>query len=53
MIVNEEVSFGDAVKILNDLPKSGEKIELSAEEIKSMAVFVFESLFKSEKMQGG
>lgn len=50
VLVNEEVSFDDVEKILDDLPKSGEKIELSGEEIKSMAVFVLESLLKRAKM---
>lgn len=50
MLVNEEVSYDDVEKILNALLKPGEKIELSAEEIKSMAAFVSESLLKSEKM---
>lgn len=50
MLVNEEFSYDDVEKILNDLPKSGEKIELSAEEIKSMVAYVSELLLKSAKM---
>lgn len=45
-IVNEEVSCDYVEKILNGLPKSGEKIELSAEEFKAMTVFVFELYLK-------
>ena len=50
MLVSEEVSLDDVETIINDLPKSGEKIELSAEEIKAMVSFVSELLLKSEKM---
>lgn len=52
-LVSEEVFSCDDVKtIINDLPKSGEKIELSAEEIKTILVFVFELYLnlKREKM---
>lgn len=52
-LVNEEVFSCDDVKtIINGLPKSGEKIELSAEEIKTILVFVFELNLnlKREKM---
>lgn len=40
LIVNEEFSYDDVEKILNDLPKHEEKIELSASEIKTMLTYV-------------
>ena len=47
LLVNEEFSCDFIVEtILNDLPNPGEKIELSAEEIKTMLVFVFELYLK-------
>lgn len=50
MLTNEEFSYDDVEKILNDLPKHGEKIELSSEEIKTMIAFVSELHFKHMKM---
>lgn len=50
MLISEEVSCDFIVEtILNDLPNPGEKIELSAEEIKAMLVFVFELYLKRKK----
>lgn len=51
MLISEEVSCDFIVEtILNDLPNPGEKIELSAEEIKAMLVFVFELYLKRKKL---
>lgn len=49
-LVSEEVSCDDVETIINGLPKSGEKIELSAEEIKSMVTYALELLLKRAKM---
>lgn len=46
ILVNDEISPDYAETIIDALPKSGEKIELSEEEIKEMMVFVFESYLK-------
>ena len=52
LLVNEEVSCDFIVEtILNGLPNPGEKIELSAEEIKTMLVFVFELYLKQKKIE--
>lgn len=50
MLLNEEVSCDDVAKILKDLYKNGEKIELSAEEIKAILALVSELYLKSAKM---
>jgi hypothetical protein len=51
LLVNEEVSCDFIVEtILNGLPNPGEKIELSAEEIKTMLVFVFGLYLKRKKL---
>lgn len=50
MIVNDEVSPDDVETILDGLPKSGEKIELSAEEIETILDFVLVSHLKRVKM---
>lgn len=49
-LVGEEVSYDDLVTIINGLPKSGEKIELSAEEIETILDFVLASHLKRVKM---
>lgn len=51
MLVNNEFSPEYAETIIDGLPKSGEKIELSAEEIKAMTVFVLELHLKRAKME--
>lgn len=50
MIVNDEVSRDDVETIIDGLPKSGEKIELSAEEIETILDFVLVSHLKRVKM---
>lgn len=50
MIVNDEVSPDDVETILDGLPKSGEKIELSAEEIETILDCVLVSHLKRLKM---
>lgn len=49
-LVNDEISCDEVDRIINDLPKPGEKIELSAEEIKAMSVLVLEFHLKRAKM---
>lgn len=51
MIVNDDVSCDDVETIINGLLKSGEKIELSAEEIETTFDFVAELLLKRAKME--
>lgn len=53
MIVNGEVSPDDVETIIDGLPKSREKIELSAEEIETILDFVLVSHLKRVKMYGG
>lgn len=50
MIVNDEVSRDNVETIIDGLPKSGEKIELSAEEIETILDFVLVSHLKRVKM---
>lgn len=49
-VKNDEVSPDDLETILDGLPKSGEKIELSAEEIEKILDFVLVSHLKRVKM---